>query len=306
MNSWPDLEAVDVEPADEGGHPTDGSPDWSEAWHFSFFSADETLAGYARITLVPAARQAWYWAALYRAGEPLLSVVDTEVGLPRLAGSLETRGEGLWVDHNCETPLEHFSIGAEAFALGVDDPAELVGSLRGDLVPFGLDLEWETDGPVSWLDRSVVGYTMSCRIHGEILVGDEVLDPDAMGTEWFGFRRHQWGPPPTSGVLRFDGRNPTTGSTEAFVGVASPARVAAAAELSTTTSFSVSTVAAGSSSQQKAGVEPETVAVTPIAWLPARSVFSGGDRWEYLAVARSDLGHVGWLELPGLAIDSGH
>ena len=297
MNSWADLGNIAVEAADEAPHESDSTPDWSESWHFGFFTADASLAGYARITLVPATRQAWYWAALYRRGELLLSVVDTELAAPRLAGSLETRGNGLWADHNCETPLEHWSLGAEAFALGVDNPGELVGSLRGDLVPFGLDLEWETDGPPQWLDPSVVGYTMSCRVHGEILVGDEVLDPDIQGTEWFGFRRHQWGPRPVVGTqtVRFDGRRPGS-LTESFTTSTTPSTSATAARLSTSTEMVMSPEAAESNNE---ATQTTAATITPIAWLPARSEFSEGANWEYLAVARSDLGHVGWLEAPG-------
>ena len=45
------------------------------------------------------------------------------------------------------------TLGCEAFAVGVDDPAEVYGDLRGDRVPFGLDLEWETDGGGLPVDR---------------------------------------------------------------------------------------------------------------------------------------------------------
>jgi hypothetical protein len=69
------------------------------------------------------------------------------------------RADGLWLSLVCETPGEHWSIGLEAFALLVDDPSDD----RGDLVPLGLDVEWEAPG----------------LVHGDLLVADEVLPVDA-------------------------------------------------------------------------------------------------------------------------------
>ena len=71
------------------------------------------------------------------------------------------RAHGLWLSLVCETPGEHWSVGLEAFALAVDDPEDD----RGDLVPLGLDLEWEAPG----------------RVHGELLVGDAIVELDGPG-----------------------------------------------------------------------------------------------------------------------------
>lgn len=68
------------------------------------------------------------------------------------------RHHGLWLSLDCEAPGAHWTIGLEAFALAVDDPDDE----RGDLVPLGLDIEWEAPG----------------RVHGELLVGDEVHQLD--------------------------------------------------------------------------------------------------------------------------------
>ena len=79
------------------------------------------------------------------------------------------------------------SLGCEAFAVSVDDPAEVYGDLRGDRVPFGFDLEWETDGGVyPWIGST--RYEVPCTVHGEILVGDETIDFDGIGQ-----RDHSWG-----------------------------------------------------------------------------------------------------------------
>ena len=61
---------------------------------------------------------------------------------------------------------------AASFAISVDDPAEVYGDLRGDRVPFGFDLEWETvrGGLYPWIGTT--RYEVACNVHGEILVGD--------------------------------------------------------------------------------------------------------------------------------------
>lgn len=87
-----------------------------------------------------------------------LVVRDEETPAP-VDGTIRTHG--LWVSLVCETRDEHWSVGLEAFALAVDHPDEQ----RGDLVPLGLDLEWEAPG----------------RVHGELLVGDAVVDVDGPG-----------------------------------------------------------------------------------------------------------------------------
>lgn len=85
-------------------------------------------------------------------------VVRDDDAPPPAAGTLDVRSHGLWVSLTCETWGEHWSVGLEAFALGVDDPADE----RGDLVALGLDIEWEAPG----------------RVHGELLVGDARVDLD--------------------------------------------------------------------------------------------------------------------------------
>jgi hypothetical protein len=70
----------------------------------------------------------------------------------------DLRGPGLWLSLVCETPGEHWTIGLEAFALAVDHPDDE----RGELVPLGLDVEWEAPG----------------RLHGELLVGAERYELD--------------------------------------------------------------------------------------------------------------------------------
>ncbi len=176
-------------PADERHHPVGECDWWNESWYFDFATADGSLGGYVRLGLYPNQRAAWYWACLVGPGRPLVTVIDHDVVPPR-AGSLELRAEGLWADHNVEVPFDHMTLGCEAFALGLDDPAEVYGPApRGERVPFGLDLEWESDGAVYPYPPGATRYEVPCRVQGEVLVGDEQITLDAIGQ-----RDHSWGP----------------------------------------------------------------------------------------------------------------
>jgi hypothetical protein len=118
------------------------------------------------------AGRAVYWACVVGDGRPLVTVRDDEVPLPR-GTALEVRTSGLWSAIHTETPGEHWSVGLEAFALSLDDPADAWGDERGDLVPLGFDLEWEATGG---------GTTISpCVVSGEVLVGTEAIIVDGLG-----------------------------------------------------------------------------------------------------------------------------
>ncbi|HEX3426121.1 MAG TPA: hypothetical protein VHT30_08310 [Acidimicrobiales bacterium] len=173
--------------ADERRHrPRLGSL-WSESWAFDFATGDASLGGFVRLGMHPDRGVAWYWAALVGRGRRLVLVRDTGVDLPRGA-SLEVRGQGLWSAITCESPLEHWSVGLEAFAVAFDDPAEAYRSERGDLVGLGFDLEWEALAPPHRRPPGD-GYGQACRVSGEVLIGDEQLLVDAVG-----YRHHDWGP----------------------------------------------------------------------------------------------------------------
>lgn len=173
-----------LDPADERPHETIGST--SETWSFDFVAADGSLGGWVRLTRHPT--HAWYQAMLTGPRRQLLAVIDHEV--PHRSNPLEIRTTDLWADHVCETPFDHWTLGLEAFALGVDDPLELHGRQHGDRVPLGFDLEWDTDGPVLQppVPAGVRRYEVPCRVHGEVLVGAEVIDFEGVGA-----RDHEWG-----------------------------------------------------------------------------------------------------------------
>jgi hypothetical protein len=171
-----------VNVSDEARHEPGGSA-WLERWTFEAWDKDATFGAIAAITLAPAAQHAWYWASVVRDGHSLLTLVDTELHIPK--SSLALRGPALWADHVCETPLEHWTVANEAYGVALDDPEEALGAQRGDLVPLGFDLEWEAaDDPIELAD----GYTIAATVNGEILIADETVGV-AAGGRW----HHEWG-----------------------------------------------------------------------------------------------------------------
>jgi hypothetical protein len=178
---------VEPRPVDEERHlPEAGSARWEEWWHFDFHTGDSRLGGYVRLGLWPQHGRAWFWAALVGDQRPLVTVVDHELRLPRAPG-LDLRAESLWCSLTCETPLQHWSVGLEAFGVALDDPGEAFRSGRGDRTAFGLDLEWETVGGAADHPHPE-GYHLPCLVHGEVLVGPEVIAFDGWGG-----RSHAWG-----------------------------------------------------------------------------------------------------------------
>lgn len=172
-------------PSDEGRHPSGDDPRFEEAWQFDLVTSTGELGVVVRLALRPAEGVSWFEAAVVGAARPLLTVIDHEAPLPR-PPELDIRTEGLWVALQCETPLEHWSIGLEAFGVSLEDPEEALRSGWGERTALGLDLEWEAGGAP---EERPLGYAQACRVHGEVLVGrDRIAVDDA-----FGYRSHVWG-----------------------------------------------------------------------------------------------------------------
>lgn len=172
-------------PADERRHVPMGDPGWCESFTFDFVADDARVAGSLGLVLFPELARCTFWACL--AGDrQYLTVVEPDLAIPR---DLELRAPGLWSEIQVLVSWDHVMVGLEAFAVGLDDPADALGRLWGDRVPFGLDLEW--DGGLSGVDQPLVvteGYELMCRVHGDVLVADERIEFDG-----FGSRSHTWG-----------------------------------------------------------------------------------------------------------------
>lgn len=186
------MSADRIAPADERPHRAGTGRNWEESWYLDFVAGDGRLAGYVQLTLRPAEGTAWFWAAMVGGGPPLVTVRDHEVPRPTGRG-LEVRSSGLWTELVCETPLDHWSVGLEAFGVALDDPLEAWGRERGDPWALGLDVEWEGAGPCTPWPAGRSGYWQGCTAHGDVLVGAERFALDGAGT-----RVHLWGERPRS------------------------------------------------------------------------------------------------------------
>src|SRR5207249_4017122 len=171
---------------------------WREQWWFDFAVADASLGGFLRLAVD--GDRATFWAALVGDGRPYLLVRDDDVAPPR-GPTPEIRAEALWSALECETPLEHWTVGLEAFAVALADPDDAWSDERGDRVGLGFDLEWEADAPPE--PDGDNAFSQRCTVHGELLVGrDEQLTIDAVG-----WRLRTWGDiplpsPPAFGTPR--------------------------------------------------------------------------------------------------------
>lgn len=173
---------------DEWLHPPGPDPRWTESWYFDLAAPDGSVGAYVRVGLLPHLGVAWYWAAVARPGHPTVIVREHEAAHPRRA-VLELRHEGLWADHVCEEPGDRWSLGLEAFGVALTDPADAFHGERGHRTPVGWDLEWERSAPAR-RRPDVAGYAVPSRVHGEILVGHDVIGLDGVP----GVRTHAWGP----------------------------------------------------------------------------------------------------------------
>ncbi|HWB38521.1 MAG TPA: hypothetical protein VHA75_21085, partial [Rugosimonospora sp.] len=211
-----------VQSSDERRQPPGTDPFWADAWEVDFAGRlpdGSPVGGFVRLTLLPNQGVAWWWTSLLT--PRLVAVRDHEVPLPRTG--LEVRADGLWGELVCETPLEHWGIGLEAFGLGYDDLADAWGDEWGERLPVGLDLEWEVAPQAAALVGSAdpaagrgaagaplppagagprpdgVGYSHPGIVHGEILVGSARLEFAGTGfrsrasgaLDWWSGRPHR-------------------------------------------------------------------------------------------------------------------
>lgn len=172
----------------DGAH--DGRhPGTIEEWVFAAWTVDGAVGLLSGHRIVGAT--AWYWAALARAGRPLLHVTD--FAIPVRADPFIVKGEAMWAEHFRDAPMEQWSIGNETYAAALDDPDEALGRAYGTPTPIAFDLEWYATGPPTPFDRGGLdaddGYEQVGVVHGRVEIqGEPPLDL----TEVPGHRWHRW------------------------------------------------------------------------------------------------------------------
>lgn len=126
----------------------------------------------------------WFQTVLALDGRRPIVIAEVDIATP--ATGWELRASGLWADHNCETPLEHWSYGLEAFALAIDDHAELVGRGFGDRTPLGWELDFEATEPA--YAEGPHAYGQAGTLHGLVLLAEGELEVEGPAV-----RSHRWG-----------------------------------------------------------------------------------------------------------------
>jgi hypothetical protein len=179
--------ALQLTAADERRHAAGPDRWWGERWAFSLVADDGTLALHTSVTLYPRQRRTWFATAVLAPDHPYVLCRDDDIAMPSTS-VIELRTEGLWMHAICETPLEHWTVAIEAFAVAFDDPSEAVGSERGERIGLAYDLEWESVGNVRPAESGIDGYTIRCVVNGDAQLGDRSSTISGTGS-----RSHHWG-----------------------------------------------------------------------------------------------------------------
>ena len=140
----------------------------------TWVSSEGAMAGWVRLDL--RSDRTRFLAAILRSGELPVVVLDHE--LPVATRALEFRAPGVWVELCCETPLDHWTVGLEAFGLAVDPGEVITPDTLGDRVPVGLDLDLDT---VAAPDGDDASFSIGVRVHGEVLIAEAAYEIDGHG-----------------------------------------------------------------------------------------------------------------------------
>lgn len=178
-----------VTEADDRDRPAEADADIIDV---EFVATDASLAGLVRIDVRRAAGATRFLAAVLRPGLDPVVVIDHDLPLARRA--FEFRSSGVWVELCCELPLDHWTVGLEAFALALPVTEVATPGSFGDRVPVGLDLDLESTSAPQGDARD---HSIDIRVTGEVLVADAAYEIAAVGVR----RRRCDGRRPGSSVV---------------------------------------------------------------------------------------------------------
>lgn len=196
MSVEPTTNPGGVDPADERPHLDAAMDEWVFA---AWTPTAGVISGY-RICRDDSGADlgAWYWAAVVQQGQPVLHLVETEIRLR--PDPLLVKSPGLWAEHTCLDPLRQWSIGNEAFAVALADPADALERAYGTPTPMGCDLEWYATGAPEPLEHAQHGcdqhgfHQHGFHQHGVMYGRVEIIGmPDISFTEAPARRWRRWG-----------------------------------------------------------------------------------------------------------------
>ena len=141
----------------------------------------QAVAGLLPCRFAPAPARPGFSPSCTNREDPVV-VLDYE--LPLVSHAFEFRAPGIWTDFVCETPIEQWTIGLEAFGIAVDPDDVIHPATFGDRTPVGLDLDVEA---ASAPDEHDDGFEHEVTVRGEVLLGSATYEVDAIGV-----RRRRW------------------------------------------------------------------------------------------------------------------
>ena len=165
--------------------PGEPHPGVNDTIDIEWVDRGKELAGLLRLSVRPDDRTTWFLCAVHQRGHDPVVVLDWE--LPLVTNAFEFRASGIWTDFVCETPIEQWTIGLEAFGVAIDSAETLTPDVYGQRLPVGLDLDVEA---ASAPDESDNGFCHDVSVCGEVLVGSESWEIEALGR-----RRRYWAEP---------------------------------------------------------------------------------------------------------------
>ena len=162
--------------------PTDELPREGAAvdeWVFAAWTPDGRAGVVSGHRLM--GRRAWYWSALVEDGQPLLHLTEWDVVVR--SDPFIVKAPEMWAEHHCVAPMEQWSVGNEAHAAALDDPAEALGRAYGVPTPMAFDLEWYADAAPTPIEH---GFEQTGVVHGtvEILGRPNVEFDEAPAHRW--------------------------------------------------------------------------------------------------------------------------
>ena len=164
-----------------------------EQWQFDFWDEAKKIGGWVHFGWNPQTQTIWYVTIIAGVQRRVTLVAVPDISTKKLSRSLEFRAEGIWAHHVCEKPLEHWTVGLEAFGVVLDSTEGGLGNQWGERIGVGLDLEWESAAPPVAFDE---GFQQKCSVSGELLIGSEDFQITATGS-----RMRSWGSANKSEIL---------------------------------------------------------------------------------------------------------
>lgn len=180
------------EPADEKLHAPGPEPLWNESFYFDAATADGSMGLYVRLGRLPNRNEAVYTAAIVRAGEPTILIVDAHAPVPSLDDTRQSvAAERFTATQECVDPLKTYRVALSGMGEAFEDSTAPLRGESGKPVEIELDLTWTTAGrPYAW--RASTRYEIPCEVVGRVAIDGDAFDVNAVGQRDHSYGSRDW------------------------------------------------------------------------------------------------------------------